>query len=223
MATARRMGRDTNQEHLLSGVRAMFRLLGFIIGSFVSIAALVLMIGVPNFHLVGDGTDENRYEVAIEKLREKQKTVQEAITDLPRELPIQEIVVDEALPAVEEFAEMLGTTAGETVSADETDVQPAPPLERIAATPETPEDTVEPPQIPAEPEWHAFWTPFRSELAAEGFVRRLESVTGLDYRIVKVKNGVYQVAFPYADDSERSTKLSQISAATGLDLSDALR
>jgi len=73
-----------------------------------------------------------------------------------------------------------------------------------------------------EPEWHAFWNPFRSELAARGFVRRLESVTGLDYRVVKVKHGVYQVAFSYSNDTERNTKLSQIAAATGLDLTDSL-
>jgi hypothetical protein len=35
---------------------------------------------------------------------------------------------------------------------------------------------------------------------------------------VKVKSGVYEVAFAYHDDSERSTKLSQIAAATGLEL-----
>ena len=71
---------------------------------------------------------------------------------------------------------------------------------------------------PAEPSWYSFWNPFRSEIAARGFVSQLERVTGLDYRIVRVDAGVYEVAFPYRDDAERAEKLTLISAATGLDL-----
>jgi hypothetical protein len=70
-------------------------------------------------------------------------------------------------------------------------------------------------------QWYSFWNPFRSEIAARGFVTQLEKVTGLDYRVVKVKTGVYEVAFAYDNDVERRTKLSQISAATGLDLPDS--
>ena len=43
--------------------------------------------------------------------------------------------------------------------------------------------------------------------------------TGLDYRVVKLKPGVYEVAFAYSDDADVETKLAQISTATGLDLS----
>ena len=43
--------------------------------------------------------------------------------------------------------------------------------------------------------WYAFWSPFRSELAANGFVSKLQESTGIDYRVVKVKTGVYEVAF----------------------------
>jgi hypothetical protein len=77
------------------------------------------------------------------------------------------------------------------------------------------------PVIQDELQWYSFWNPFRSELAARGFVTQLEKVTGLDYRVVKVKTGVYEVAFAYDNDVERRTKLSQISAATGLDLPDS--
>ena len=68
-------------------------------------------------------------------------------------------------------------------------------------------------------QWYSFWNPFRSQIAASGFVSQLEKVTGLEYRVVKVKTGVYEVAFAYSDDMERRTKLSQISTATELDLS----
>jgi hypothetical protein len=66
--------------------------------------------------------------------------------------------------------------------------------------------------------WHAFWNPFRSRIAAEGFVGQLEKVTGLDYRVIKIKAGVYEVAFGYEDDAEREDKMSLIASATGLDL-----
>ena len=71
----------------------------------------------------------------------------------------------------------------------------------------------------SEPHWYAFWSPFRSEIAADGFVSELQRTTGLDYRVVKLKPGVYEVAFAYYDDSDIQQKLTQISSATGLDLS----
>ena len=72
---------------------------------------------------------------------------------------------------------------------------------------------------PIEENWYAFWSPFRSEIAANGFVSRLQETTGLDYRVVKVKTGVYEVAFAYSDDSDIEDKLARISNATGLDMS----
>lgn len=65
-------------------------------------------------------------------------------------------------------------------------------------------------------QWHAFWQPFRSEISAEGFRRRLEGVTGLDYRIVSPRPGEYQVAFAYRDEAERQQNLAVIEEATGL-------
>ena len=72
--------------------------------------------------------------------------------------------------------------------------------------------------LATQPGWHTFWSPFRSKIAAQGFVARLQSVTGLDYRIDKLEIGVYEVAFAYADESEIPAKLARISAATGLEL-----
>lgn len=65
-------------------------------------------------------------------------------------------------------------------------------------------------------QWHAFWQPFHSEISAEGFRRRLEGVTGLDYRVVSPRPGEYQVAFAYRDEAERQENLAAIEAATGL-------
>ncbi len=112
------------------------------------------------------------------------------------------------------------------------DVQPEP----IVATP----ISIEPEPVAIEPEpvaeqvsepvseqdskssiagdnWYAFWTPFRSELAANGFVAQLQRTTGLDYQVVKQAPGVYVVAFAYSDDGDIRGKLTAISTATGLD------
>jgi hypothetical protein len=98
-----------------------------------------------------------------------------------------------------------------------------PPSAEVANPREAQEGTVpasagEAAQPLPEQRWHVFWSPFRSEIAARGFVARLESVTELDYRIAKVKTGVYQVSFAYGSDAELDSKLSQIRAATGLEL-----
>lgn len=103
--------------------------------------------------------------------------------------------------------------------------EPAPksvPESTAAAPPESsPIAPGEPAPTPAPARWHAFWSPFGSRIAADGFVRRLESITGFDYRVVKVENGIYEVAFAYSDDQERDAKLATIAAAAGLELPDS--
>ncbi len=84
----------------------------------------------------------------------------------------------------------------------------------MAADPVVPTPAASPSQ-----NWFAFWSPFRSEIAADGFISELQRTTGLDYRVVKLKPGVYEVAFAYSDPLDRDTKLDRIAAATGLDMS----
>ena len=180
----------------------MFRILGFIIGSAVSVAAIFLVLGTPEIHLSGVESNQARFDAALEKIREKQPVVEK-----PIEIPLADVPVAE-VPAPDAVA----TNADVVTFSEEpwvaNDAQPDE-FESIAE----PQDIFNPQQ-----HWHEFWNPFRSELAAQGFVSQLEKVTGLDYRVVKVKAGVYQVGFAYRDDDERRFKISQISAATGLDL-----
>jgi hypothetical protein len=75
-------------------------------------------------------------------------------------------------------------------------------------------------QAVPETQWHSFWSPFSSQIAANGFVSRLESVTGFDYRVVKIRTGVYEVAFAYTEETERLDKLSAIATTAGLELPD---
>ena len=72
-----------------------------------------------------------------------------------------------------------------------------------------------------EENWYAFWSPFRSEIAANGFISKLQETTGIDYRVVKVKTGIYEVAFAYVDEADIQDKLARISTATGLNMTDS--
>jgi len=93
-------------------------------------------------------------------------------------------------------------------------------VEQVFAPEESRDITMPGPQGSAvEDNWHAFWSPFRSEIAANGFISRLQETTGLDYRVVKVETGVYEVAFAYTEDEDIEAKLELISRATGLDMS----
>ncbi len=182
----------------------MFRLLGFFIGSAVSILTIVLLIGVPEFHLSNPDIDKRRFEEAVEKLKEKSHDARLVAAEIAEKWV-------ENIPA--EPAPVAAAILPDRLSTDENPVAvPAPAASAIAPL----EDLA--PVFSADPRWHAFWNPFRSRIAAQGFVSRLEKVTGLDYRVEKVNAGVYEVSFAYASDTERSRKLSQISAATGLEL-----
>ena len=68
--------------------------------------------------------------------------------------------------------------------------------------------------------WHVFWDPFRSEIAATGFIDQLESITGLNYGVIRRKIGEYEVAFAYATEEERDAGLLTIEQATGISFAE---
>lgn len=196
----------------------MFRLLGFLIGSALSIAIILLVTGLPEFHLKDPAIRQQRFDAAVEKLMARKQEVE----------VVSEVIADEGVQAAETVQEQFTPLQNETeapAKALETTAQQEPvDSEEISVQQEseftfsTPGDQA---RRIADAQWYSFWNPFRSEIAANGFVSQLERVTGLDYRVVRVKTGVYEVAFAYDDDAERRSKLSQISAATGLDLPDS--
>jgi hypothetical protein len=110
--------------------------------------------------------------------------------------------------------------------------EPAPVVEASAEAPleiaddpgneNIPEMTIamEPPPQQSTEHWYAFWSPFSSELAANGFVSQLQRTTGMDYRVVRLEPGVYEVAFAYEAETDIETRLAAISAATGLEMPD---
>ena len=161
----------------------MIRLLGAITGSALALAALLVLVGVPQF-------------------KAEPNDIVHSVVTLPlRVEPVEEII--EAPAVVEE----------------QVAVEAEPEATDIVNTPVAAEVGTEAAAlVPDTQQWYAFWSPFRSEIAAAGFVAQLQRVTGLDYRVVKIKPGVYEVAFAYADDTDIPINLSQISAATGLDM-----
>ncbi len=136
----------------------------------------------------------------------------------------------EILPAADEPQEAQASPAPlleiETAIEDDPAVAPDPePVSDVAPLPDdlpvTEELPVLSPMEQAVPEnWFAFWSPFRSEIAASGFISRLQRETGIDYRVVKVKPGVYEVAFAYDGDADIDAKLATITRATGLEMPD---
>jgi hypothetical protein len=170
----------------------MMRLLGVLVGSALAVAALVVFVGIPEFT-----TESNVVETAVITLPMRGGT---PAPEAESAAPAQEAQVAAATPAPAEEPAAAAASA---------DTQTAPQAVEAADVPAPSEIALH---------WYAFWSPFRSEVAANGFVDQLQRVTGLDYRVVKVKPGVYEVAFAYQDDQDITASLSQISAATGLAL-----
>ena len=180
----------------------MIRLAGILTGSAIAVAFLIVALGMPEF-------DAGRAST---------------VPPSPASGKEQPLPEPEPVAAIEAAPQTNRETGGAaltpppasdepTVVAEEAIEEIVAPVERREAT----EQLVE--QTTLEPQWYAFWSPFRSELAADGFVAQLQRTTGLDYRVVKLKPGVYEVAFAYSDDADIESKLTQISSATGLDLS----
>lgn len=172
----------------------MFRLLGILVGSVTSIVIILLITGIPEFHLEDPAIDQQRFDAAVEKLLAKKREVEQKVAEIT------------AAGSDAEAEQIVPAEPGNVVK-----IQDAEPVAAAVA--------VVGPAIDLQ--WYSFWNPFRSKLAASGFVEQLERVTGLDYRVVKTKAGVYEVAFAYDSDDERRNKLSRISAATGLELPDS--
>lgn len=192
----------------------MIRILGAITGAALALATLLVVIGIPQFK-----TESTASEHAIVTLplptspvepghSRTTATVEPAVADVDGAIGVDATVGGGTQPPSPDSQpdDNAVVTAGSAVDS----VEPAATMERPAVELPLALDT---PQS-----WYAFWSPFRSELAANGFVAQLQSVTGLDYRVVRVKPGVYEVAFAYEDDADITASLTQITAATGLEL-----
>jgi len=65
---------------------------------------------------------------------------------------------------------------------------------------------------------YLFWSPFRSEWAAQGFAGRLTASTQVPVEVVNAGPGNYQVAFSYQNETDRLARIERIETITGLKL-----
>lgn len=198
----------------------MIRILGFLVGSAASIGMMLLILGVPELNLSRPLVDDAASASVAQTIEAVTADLEAVAIEMFEE--VSQLVDD--LPTAEPPAEQQAASNNEDVTLSSEELTPgiSQNNSQIASFPAEPgsataiDDAAE-----NDLRWHSFWNPFRSAIAANGFVGQLEKVTGLDYRVVKIKTGVYEVTFAYENESERRTKLSQIASATGLDLPDS--
>ena len=70
------------------------------------------------------------------------------------------------------------------------------------------------PSLLPEPLFYAVWSPFRSELSAKGFARKLTVQTSRRFRVVRTPDG-YQVGFDYSSDHEKAAVAAVVDRLTG--------
>lgn len=209
----------------------MIRILGFLVGSAVSIGMMLLLLGVPDINLSRPLIDETELEsvaqtveavtadleaVATETFEAVAEFVDDEFVD---DLPTADPPAEQQAASNSEDADLVSEELAPDISQNNSQIASFPPEPPKPPKPDTATAIDDPPENDLR--WHSFWNPFRSAIAANGFVSQLEKVTGLDYRVVKIKTGVYEVTFAYENDTERRTKLSQIASATGLDLPES--
>jgi hypothetical protein len=161
----------------------MIRILGFLVGSAASIGMMLLLLGVPDINLsrplIDDAASASVAQtveavtadleaVAIEMFEE----MSQLVDDLPTADPTANSPAAEQAASNSEDADLLS----EELTAD---------LSQVAAFPSEPGSTTASASAIDEASendlrWHSFWNPFRSRIAANGFVGQLEKVTGLD-------------------------------------------
>ncbi len=202
----------------------MIRILGFLVGSAASIGMMLLILGVPELNLSRPLVDDAASASVAQTVEAVTADLEAVAIEMFGE--VSQLVDD--LPTAEPPAEEQAASNSEDVTLSSEELTPgiSQNNSQIASFPAEPGSATatatainEPPENDLR--WFSFWNPFRSAIAANGFVGQLEKVTGLDYRVVKIKTGVYEVTFAYENDTERRTKLSQIASATGLDLPDS--
>ncbi|MDH3748382.1 MAG: hypothetical protein OER97_09260 [Gammaproteobacteria bacterium] len=192
----------------------MIRLLGAITGSALALATLLVLVGIPQFK--------------AEPIEIDRPVVTLPLPTSPVEIPALALNKADSVPAASPAIPSMVEESAENTTVDDSEAEiaepPAAPTEFAAEfageSAATLDEQAAIDQVADNDaqSWYAFWSPFRSEFAASGFVDQLQRVTGLDYRVVKIKPGVYEVAFAYIDDTDINNNLSQITAATGLEL-----
>ncbi|MEE2893152.1 MAG: hypothetical protein VX766_13505 [Pseudomonadota bacterium] len=69
--------------------------------------------------------------------------------------------------------------------------------------------------IAARPEQASVWTPFHSEMSANGFAQRLARALEHPFEVRRDAPGQYQVVFPYSSEAARDEMFARVAMLTG--------
>ncbi|NNF62101.1 MAG: hypothetical protein HKN06_12355 [Gammaproteobacteria bacterium] len=217
----------------------MNRTLGFFLGSAAVFAMLVYMLGQPVPLASPHDRDGAALAGAVVPTPPDGQpgpaplAAAKALADAPgpEEMPSEEVadevaLVEEWLQVARDSTEQAGPPAPSAV-----DPAPAAPSELAEAEPaasagqtDVPVTTAPGnPAIASDIEWFPVWDPFHSELSANAFARRLERITGLDYRVIRTDRARYRVAVGYASEEQRLAHVAAIEEATGLTITGGSR
>jgi len=189
----------------------MMRALGFLTGTAVTVAAFLLVL---------DSGDSRQPEAvsahSADATAEQLSVVAEAIAERVDAAKVRTA----SEPAQAPQPEAAGTEAESWDGAQSAATAPAPePEENHLAEVAQQARADDPGREHNDPaSTYLFWSPFRSEWAAQGFAGRLTAATQVPVEVVAAGPGNYRVAFSYQDETERQARVQRIETITGLQL-----
>ena len=153
-----------------------------------------------------DNTTDSLFKV--DKAIPSGTSVRQPGTALRAPEPVPPAPLAGSTPSVSETAQPAALPAIEAVAgqADELD---------LAAATSAGQPTVLPQSQPEEQTLASVWTPFHSQMSAEGFATRLSQQLDHNFHVERQGAGAYQVVFAANSSTERDRLLDQIAEITG--------
>ena len=134
------------------------------------------------------------------------------VVGVERSTSISELFAD--LESTAEPADLDAVLAGEQLPVELAQA----PLQPAAGPAAAPFDAVvESPGMDLPAPTQTVWVPFRSQMSAQGFARRLTGKLDHPFSVDREGPGRYQVIFSYANEFERLAVLDQVQSVTGQD------
>lgn|GEM_PF-1880272 len=186
------------------------KLLGFITGlGLVGAAIYTVSIG-SGLHRFSLDSPSGK-ETLVEQLMDRAKQVSARIqsTDLTSVTP--------PVPPTELQNRTLDSAPSEQAPTPVTPSHRLPPPQEIKSA--APEPTEELPKD-SKPTWYPLWSPFHSELSAQGFAKRLAALSGRSLRVTEEGPSRYRVQLAYLDSDDLKAALLAIRQTAGLDLAE---
>lgn len=199
----------------------MFRVIGFLVGFSLASIGLLFIVDTGSALRTRDAAVKLIESIDLELPENLVSTRGQPAAPRSTSAPTQMVAAEVETPGPDTIEER-----GEPPPPRPEETQPTPKVAETSVSPQASTQATKPPdpvpRIDLDPtparHWYVFWSPFGSEYAASGFAERLTGLTGLDFTVIREGPGEYQVAFAYADESERSAGLAMIETQTGLRL-----